>query len=113
MQSVDCSKNRKEAEMADKNGASTFAIGFIVGAIVGLAIGFLYAPWPGAETRELLKQKGKEAGEKGAEAAEKAKEKASDMHETVRSLTADREKVYKETWKKRKGQPKISDAYFE
>ena len=41
--------------MADKDSGTGFVIGFFVGAVVGLAIGFLYAPKPGVETRKLLK----------------------------------------------------------
>ncbi|MCJ7654528.1 MAG: YtxH domain-containing protein, partial [Dehalococcoidia bacterium] len=43
--------------MADRNGGSGFAIGLIVGAALGLAIGFLFAPQSGKETRQLLKEK--------------------------------------------------------
>ena len=41
--------------MNDRN-ASSFLTGLILGAVVGLAIGFLYAPQSGKETRELLKE---------------------------------------------------------
>jgi hypothetical protein len=41
------------------------------------------------------------------------KDKAADVSETVKDLTADRRKVYTETWKKRRGQPKVSESYFE
>ena len=43
--------------MAEKDTGASFAIGFILGAAVGVAIGFLYAPKPGKETRALLKEK--------------------------------------------------------
>jgi gas vesicle protein len=61
---------------APKPGTETRALfaGFIFGAIVGLAIGFLYAPKPGTETRALLMEKAEKAAEKAKEAAEKAKE---------------------------------------
>lgn len=81
--------------MGDRNPLSGFAIGFTLGAAIGLAVAFLFAPRPGKEVRELVK------------------DKAADIPETVRELTADREKVYTEAWRKRKGQPKVSDAYFE
>jgi gas vesicle protein len=66
-----------------------------LGLAVGAALGFLFAPRSGKETRELVK------------------DKAADVSETVKDLTADRRKVYKETWNKRRGQPKVSDTYFE
>ena len=81
--------------MSNSDSGSRFGIGLILGLAVGVALGFLFAPRSGKETRELLKGK------------------ASDVSETVKNLTADRRKVYTETWKKRKGQPKVSGSYFE
>jgi len=62
--------------MAEKDTGTSFASGFILGAVVGVAIGFLYAPKPGKETRALLKEKAEKAREKASEVAEKAKEEA-------------------------------------
>ena len=81
--------------MSNSDSGSNFAIGFTVGLALGVALGFLFTPRSGKETRELLK------------------DKAADVSETARDLTADRRKVYTETWKKRRGQPKVSDTYFE
>ena len=81
--------------MSNRDSMPGFAIGFTVGIAVGLALGFLFAPRSGKETRELVK------------------DKAVDVSETVKDLTADRRKVYTETWKKRRGQPKVSESYFE
>jgi len=81
--------------MSDKNSGPGFGIGLILGIAVGAALGFLFAPRSGKETREMVK------------------DKATDVSETVKDLTADRRKVYTETWKKRRGQPKVSESYFE
>ena len=81
--------------MSDKNSGPGFGIGLIFGLAVGAALGFLFAPRSGKETRELVK------------------DKAVDVSATVKALTADRRKVYTETWKKRRGQPKVSESYFE
>jgi gas vesicle protein len=62
--------------MAERDSGASFAIGFLLGAVVGVAIGFLYAPKPGKETRALLKEKAEMAAEKAKETAEKAKEAA-------------------------------------
>ncbi|MBC8477570.1 MAG: YtxH domain-containing protein [Dehalococcoidia bacterium] len=62
--------------MAEKDTGASFAIGFLLGAVVGAAVGFLYAPQPGKETRAMLKEKAETAAEKAKEAAEKAKEAA-------------------------------------
>lgn len=56
----------------NKDKASGLGIGFLVGAAVGLAIGFLFAPRPGKETRQIIKDKAKEV-------VEKVKEKAAGL----------------------------------
>jgi gas vesicle protein len=81
--------------MSNSDSGARFGIGLILGLAVGVALGFLFAPRTGKETRELVK------------------DKAADVSETVKDLTADRQKVYTETWKKRRGQPKVSKSYFE
>jgi len=81
--------------MSDKNSGPGFGIGLILGIAAGAALGFLFAPRSGKETREMVK------------------DRAVDVSETVKDLTADRRKVYTETWKKRRGQPKVSESYFE
>jgi gas vesicle protein len=64
--------------MADRNGGSGFATGLIVGAVLGLAIGFLFAPRPGEETRQLLKEKAGVARERAAEITRKVRETAGE-----------------------------------
>jgi len=76
--------------MGDRNSGAGFAIGFTLGAVIGLAIGFLLAPQPGEETRKLLK------------------DKTTDITEKAREISTDREKRYKQTWKKRKEQSSAS-----
>jgi gas vesicle protein len=58
--------------MGEKDSGSSFAIGFIIGAIAGVAIGFLYAPKSGKETRAMLREKAGEVAEKAKEAAVEA-----------------------------------------
>ena len=81
--------------MSNRDSMPGFAIGFTVGIAIGLALGFVFAPRSGKETRDLVK------------------DKASNMTETMKDVTADRQEVYTETWKKRRGQPGVSDRYFE
>jgi len=69
--------------MSDRDTGSSFAIGFIIGAIAGVAIGFLYAPKAGKETRALLREKAEEVKEKAGEVAEKAKEAAAEARRRV------------------------------
>jgi gas vesicle protein len=53
--------------MAEKEGGSNFLLGFVLGAVAGIAIGFLYAPKPGRETRAMLKEKAREFKDKAGE----------------------------------------------
>jgi gas vesicle protein len=64
--------------MADGDRGSGFAIGLIVGAALGLAIGFLFAPRPGEETRQLLREKAETARERAAEITGKVRETAGE-----------------------------------
>ena len=58
--------------MSDKESGGSFIAGFIIGAIAGVAIGFLYAPKPGKETRALLKEKAGTVTGKAKEVAREA-----------------------------------------
>ena len=69
--------------MSDKDTGSSFLIGFILGVVAGAAIGLLYAPKRGAETREILKEKAERAAEKAKEAAAKVKEAAVSAEKRV------------------------------
>jgi gas vesicle protein len=64
--------------MADGDRGSGFAIGLIVGAVLGLAVGFLFAPRPGAETRQLLREKAETARERATEVVQKMRETAAE-----------------------------------
>jgi gas vesicle protein len=77
--------------MAEKESGSGFIIGFIIGAVAGVAIGFLYAPKAGKETRAMLRQKIGEVREKAGEVTEKAREAASDAGKRVRDKLAYKE----------------------
>ena len=77
--------------MSDKEGGSSFLIGFIIGAVTGIAVGFLYAPKSGRETRALLKEKVGEVREKATEVTEKAREVASEAGRRVRDRLEHRE----------------------
>ena len=70
--------------MSEKEGGSSFLIGFIIGAVAGVAVGFLYAPKSGKETRALLKEKVGEVKEKASEMTEKAREVAAEAGRRVR-----------------------------
>ncbi|MFC1942370.1 YtxH domain-containing protein [Chloroflexota bacterium] len=69
--------------MSEKDTGSSFGVGFVIGAVVGVALGMLYAPKAGAETRALLKEKADEVKEKAGEVTEKAKEAAIEAKKRV------------------------------
>ena len=70
--------------MSEKEGGSSFLIGFIIGAVAGIAVGFLYAPKSGKETRALLKEKVGEVREKASEITGRAREIAAETGRRVR-----------------------------
>jgi gas vesicle protein len=71
--------------MADRDGSSGFGIGLMVGVVLGLAVGFLFAPRPGEETRQLLKEKAGVARERVAEATRKVRETAGEAVKRARA----------------------------
>jgi len=62
--------------MGEKEGGSSFLVGFIIGAIAGVAIGFLYAPKAGKETRALLREKAGQLKERASEVLSRATREA-------------------------------------
>ena len=64
--------------MSDKDSGSSFLIGFILGAVAGVAVGFLYAPKSGKETRALLKEKISEMRGKASELTAETQKRVKD-----------------------------------
>jgi len=77
--------------MSDKESGSNFLVGFIIGAIAGVAIGLLYAPKSGKETRALLKEKAGEVKEKASEVTGRVKESALTAGRKVREKLSSKE----------------------
>jgi gas vesicle protein len=77
--------------MSDKESGSNFIAGFIVGAIAGLAIGFLYAPKSGKETRAYLKERASGIKEKASIATGRAKEAAREVGRVVKEKLSTKE----------------------
>ena len=72
--------------MSDRD-ASSFLTGLLVGAMLGVAIGFLYAPQSGKETRELLKEKAIVAKQKAVEVSKKVKQTAEEAIKKVQAAS--------------------------
>jgi gas vesicle protein len=62
--------------MEDSGMVKGLVIGLLAGMLLGAAVGILYAPKSGAETREILGEKVTEAKEKAGEIFEKVKDQA-------------------------------------
>lgn len=58
----------------NRDTSTGFFSGLLMGAIIGAAIGLLYAPQPGTETRRMVKEKALNIKEKASKAAGKIKE---------------------------------------
>lgn len=65
--------------MENTSSSRLFGTGFMLGMAIGLVIGFVYAPGPGEETREIIKEKAEEVKVKASSIVEKAKEKAAEV----------------------------------
>jgi gas vesicle protein len=65
--------------------AGNFFTGMVIGAVIGLAVGFLFAPQSGEETRQLIKEKAVMAREKAAEIKDKVKKASADIKDKLQS----------------------------
>jgi gas vesicle protein len=65
--------------------SGNFFTGMVIGAIIGLAVGFLFAPQSGDETREMLRQKAQTAREKAGEISEKVKKASATAKDKLQS----------------------------
>ena len=74
--------------MSNRDSATGFGLGLLVGAVAGLALGFLYAPRPGKEMRALVKEKGEEAWHKADEIVKEAEARAKKIIEEARGKAA-------------------------
>jgi gas vesicle protein len=74
--------------MSNDNSAASFGIGLVVGAAVGLALGFLYAPRTGKETRAMIREKSGETWRKAEEIIKEAQERAKRILDDARSKAA-------------------------
>ena len=67
----------EQSDMGMQQGLGNLGLGFLLGAIVGVAIGMLYAPRAGADTRAMVVEKADVITEKVNQAVDLVKEKTS------------------------------------
>ena len=65
--------------MQDRDNGSSFMSGVVLGAMIGAALGVLYAPAKGEETRKKLKDTSEKYVEKGQEVYDEVREKLTPM----------------------------------
>jgi gas vesicle protein len=58
----------------NRDTSTGFFSGLILGAVIGAAVGLLYAPQSGTETRRIVKEKALDVKEKAVKAAGKIKQ---------------------------------------
>ncbi|MBN1369132.1 MAG: YtxH domain-containing protein [Dehalococcoidaceae bacterium] len=75
--------------MSETEKGAAFAMGILAGTAIGLAVGLLYAPRPGTETREMLKEKTDDARHKAADIVQEARERAKKIVEDARGKAAE------------------------
>ncbi len=63
-------------------GFAALALAFVTGGLLGAAVGLLFAPRTGVETRERIKERAEGAREKLKETSETVRERAEEMAET-------------------------------
>ena len=71
---------------------------FLAGLGVGAAVGVLYAPKPGSETRETLRSKAGEGREFVSERARKAREQASDVVDRGKKVAKQQKEQFKSAY---------------
>jgi len=59
----------------NKDSGAGFFTGLIIGAVIGVALGFLYAPQSGPETRKMVKEKAASVKEAAVKAVGRARKK--------------------------------------
>jgi gas vesicle protein len=74
--------------MSNQDSATGFGMGLITGAVVGLAIGFLYAPRAGKEMRSMIREKSEEAWHRADEIVKEAEARAKKIVEEARGKAA-------------------------
>ncbi|WAC08133.1 MAG: YtxH domain-containing protein [Thermodesulfobacteriota bacterium] len=70
-------------------GFAAITLAFVAGGLIGATLGLLFAPRPGVETREKIKERAEEAREKLRDAVETMRDKAEKLAETGKEKYSD------------------------
>jgi gas vesicle protein len=82
--------------MADRDGNSF--LWFLAGIGIGAAVGVLYAPRSGSETREVLRSKADEGREYVRERANKAREQANEWVDRGREVVNQQKEQFRSAY---------------
>jgi gas vesicle protein len=77
---------------ANDNGGSNFVKGFLVGGFIGAALGMLFAPKPGRDFRDNIRDESEELYDKAKEELTKLKEELDTLRQKI-SETLDKGKA--------------------
>jgi gas vesicle protein len=72
--------------MSDSNSGSGFFVGFIMGAAVGAILGLLYAPRPGRETRDLIRDRFEDVKLKAVDVVDGVRDEAGVVKDKAKSV---------------------------
>ena len=70
-------------------GFAAITLAFVAGGLIGATLGLLFAPRPGAETREKIKERAEQAREKLRDTVETIREKTEGLTETGKEKYAE------------------------
>lgn len=79
--------------MSDSKGGSGFVAGLVTGALLGAGIAIVLAPQTGEETRDLLREKAREATGRVEDFYEKGKDVIENSRGTLDATADDEEEV--------------------
>ncbi len=83
--------------MSDCNNSGSFMSGMLFGLLVGGALGLLYAPQSGKETRKFIKAKAMFAKDKVLEGIDTAKEEAVEFKQKATRAVKAAEREFKKS----------------